>query len=270
MRGRFHFYEGNAMSTVVMPVRAMRLIGVKLLIVTNAAGGLNPEFSVGDVMIIQDYFALPCMSGNNPLVGTNDDALGPRFPSVSDAFDEAIQDIVLKVGSDLGYSNSLRPNGTYCFVSGPQYESKAEARFLRSIGGDSVGMSTIPEVIAAKHCGMKILGLSLITNKVLVGKSDLPPASHAEVLAAVEQSGKRVEALVKAIASTKELKDYIDKQPNFIYKPSKKSSTAKDNHHTSKSGTASTRNSLFENSALLLTSVAAAVLVTIAVGKIRL
>lgn len=245
------------MSTVVMPVRAMRLIGVKFLIVTNAAGGLNPEFSVGDIMIIQDYFALPCMSGNNPLVGPNDDKLGPRFPSCSDAFDESIQDIVLKVGGELGYTNTLRPNGTYCFVSGPQYEMKAEARFLRSIGGDSVGMSTIPEVIAAKHCGMKILGLSLITNKVLVGKSDLPPASHAEVLAAVEQSGKKVEALVKSIALTKDLKEYIEKLPAVTYKPSKPT-TKTDNHGLSR------------GTQLTLASVALAFAISVALGKIKL
>ncbi len=217
MRGRFHFYEGNDMATVALPVRVMRLLGVKLLIVTNAAGGLNPNYKVGDLMIIQDHFGFPCMAGNGPLIGPNDDKIGSRFTSTSDAFDEVLQDIVLKVASDLGYLDSIRPDGTYCFVSGPGYESKAESRFLRSIGGDSVGMSTIPEVLAAKHCGMKILGLSLITNKVVVNKDDSVPASHAEVLAAVEKSGKKVEAIVGAFARQPELKLYLANLPPVTF-----------------------------------------------------
>lgn len=199
----------------------MRLIGVRLLVVTNAAGGLNQTFNVGDIMVIQDHFGLvrigwvfadnfrmgihsfmqackytyilwifsfqPSIAGCTPLRGENNDRLGPRFPSLSDAYDEKLQAMVLDAAEKLQLGQRVRKNGTYCFlsgqfagnvmtwshssvfeyqyISGPTYETKAECRFLRSVGGDAVGMSTIPEVIAAKHCGMKILGLSLITNK---------------------------------------------------------------------------------------------------------
>ena len=206
------------MNTVVLPVRTMRLIGVKLLIVTNAAGGLNPDYNVGDVMVIQDHFGMPCIAGIGPLTGHNDDKLGPRFVSTSDAFDDKLQDIVMKIANENQFSKSIRTNGTYCFVSGPAYESKAECRFLRFIGGDSVGMSTVPEILAAKHCGMKILGLSLITNKVVFSKDDnLVPASHAEVLQAVEESGKRVELIVKSFVLHKDLKDYLMQLRSFKY-----------------------------------------------------
>jgi purine-nucleoside phosphorylase len=208
MRGRFHYYEGNSMEQVILPVRVMRLMGVKMLIVTNAAGGLNPDFNVGDIMIIQDHFGLPAIAGNQPLRGENNDELGPRFPAMSDAYDPVLQEIVLEAADALNLNSRVRPNGTYCFVSGPCYETKVECRFLRSIGGDSVGMSTVPEVIAAKHCGMKILGLSLITNKVVVDTTrETVHASHAEVLAAVNASGLHVEAIVKKIIT----KDVIGK-----------------------------------------------------------
>mmetsp|Transcript_7719 Transcript_7719/g.7812 ORF Transcript_7719/g.7812 Transcript_7719/m.7812 type:complete len:286 (+) Transcript_7719:99-956(+) len=192
MRGRFHYYEGNSMETVVLPVRVMRLLGVKLLIVTNAAGGLNPGFNVGDVIVIQDHFGMPGIAGNTPLRGINDEKLGPRFPAVSDAYPAELQRILVNCGKELGLQDIIREDGCYCFVSGPAYESRAESRFLRSIGGDSVGMSTVPEVIAAKHCGMAVLGLSLVTNKVVMDKSTTSTtlhASHAEVLQNVEASG---------------------------------------------------------------------------------
>ena len=223
MRGRFHYYEGNDMSKVVLPVRVMRALGVKLLIVTNAAGGLNPEYNAGDVMVIQDHFGLPCVAGNTPLRGLNDDFLGPRFPAVSDAFDEKLQDFVIECAKKHKIEKLIRKNGTYCFVSGPQYESKAESRFLRdAVKGDAVGMSTIPEVLAAKHCGMKILGLSLITNKVVVSKEQTVPASHAEVLEASKKSGIYVQNIVKELFSDKNLLDYLGSLPDVrIIKPKK-------------------------------------------------
>lgn len=159
----------------------------------------------------------PIITGNNPLIGPNDDALGPRFPAMSDAYDEALQDMVLAAAKKLGLSSKVRANGTYCFVSGPGYESKAESRFLRSIGGDSVGMSTIPEVMAAKHCGMKILGLSLITNKVVVSKEEKVHASHAEVLEAVKTSGANVEAIVKEIVRKDVVGNFIAQLPASDY-----------------------------------------------------
>ena len=206
------------MQDVVLPVRVMRLMGVKLLIITNAAGGLNPGYDVGDIMIIQDHFGLPCIAGNTPLRGSNDDSLGPRFPAISNAYDEELQSIMLACADTLSILNVMRPGGTYCYVSGPAYESRAECRFLRSIGGDSVGMSTIPEVLAAKHCGMKILGLSLITNKVVTQKGDAIHASHEEVLTAVEKSGRNVEALVRAFITKEKIGDYMDDLQDILVK----------------------------------------------------
>lgn len=217
MRGRFHFYEGNAMEQVVMPVRVMRLMGVKLLIVTNAAGGLNPAYKVGDVMIIQDHFGTPCLAGNHPLRGHNNDQLGPRFPAMSDCYDDKLQNMVVETATALGLSDRVRTDGTYCFVSGPCYETKAESRFLRSIGGDSVGMSTVPEVIAAKHCGMKIIGLSLITNAVVTSNEQTVHASHQEVLDAVRDAGKHVQAIVNHLVLSESLKQYVAALPVANY-----------------------------------------------------
>jgi inosine/guanosine/xanthosine phosphorylase family protein len=206
----------------------MRLMGVKVLIVTNAAGGLNQGYNVGDIMVIQDHFGLPAVAGNHPLRGPNDDELGPRFIAMSDCYDPALQAMVVEAAEKLKLSNKIRQNGTYCFVSGPCYETKAESRFLQSIGGDSVGMSTIPEVIAAKHCGMKILGLSLITNKVVLNNDkDAVHASHAEVLAAANSAGDHVEGLVKYVISKKVMGAYLEgiPTPSYKRKPVKDSST---------------------------------------------
>lgn len=223
MRGRFHFYEGNDMTKVVLPVRVMRQLGVKLIIVTNAAGGLNPDFNVGDIMVIQDHFGLPCIAGNTPLRGINDETLGPRFPAVSDAFDEKLQDFVIECSKKLGIEKLIRKDGTYCFVAGPQYESKAESRFLRNaVNGDAVGMSTVPEVLAAKHCGMKILGLSLITNKVVTSKEQKVHATHKEVLKATEKSGKYVEDIVKELFQNAKLLEYLKALPDVPPAPAPK------------------------------------------------
>ena len=151
--------------------------------------------------------------------GLNDDRLGTRFPAVSDTYDESLQEMVIRIAQHHGIDKTIRQNGTYCFVSGPAYESKAESRFLRSIGGDAVGMSTVPEILAAKHCGMKILGLSLITNKVVVSKADTVHASHAEVLAAVESSGRNVELIVTGLVADDEFKTFLGKQEAFLYNP---------------------------------------------------
>jgi inosine/guanosine/xanthosine phosphorylase family protein len=200
------------MDKVVLPVKIMALMGVKLLIVTNAAGGLNPEFNVGDIMIIQDHFGLVPLSGHNPLRGVNDDATGPRFPSLSDAYDSELQTMVVKAAHTLGLQHKMRSDGTYCFVSGPCYETRAEARLLQTIGGDAVGASTCPECITAKRCGMRVLGLSLITNKVVLttGK-DVQHASHAEVLQAVSESGSDIASILKEIITTDVLGTYVEK-----------------------------------------------------------
>jgi purine-nucleoside phosphorylase len=150
-RGRFHSYEGYDMKTVVLPVYVLRCLDVKICIVTNAAGGLNPAYKVGDVVAVSDHLAIPMLAGNNPLVGPNDDTLGARFPATSNAYPENLRHAALQAAKNLNI-DFVHGHGTYCFVSGPQYESKAECRFLRRLGGDAVGMSTVPEIVAAHHC----------------------------------------------------------------------------------------------------------------------
>ena len=141
-RGRFHSYEGHDMNTVVLPVKVMRCLGVRLVVVTNAAGGLKGDYNVGDVAVIRDHIALPLMAGKNPLVGKNDDELGPRFPPTSNLYDSKLQDIVVSVAEELDFGKHLHKDGTYAFVSGPNYESKSECNMLRLLGADAVGMST--------------------------------------------------------------------------------------------------------------------------------
>mmetsp|Transcript_5465 Transcript_5465/g.8062 ORF Transcript_5465/g.8062 Transcript_5465/m.8062 type:complete len:206 (-) Transcript_5465:173-790(-) len=141
------------------------------------------------------------LAGNNPLLGPNDDELGPRFPPMSNAYDEKLQSLVMASAKRLELEHKVRANGVYCFVSGPMYESKAECRFLRSVGGDAVGMSTIPEIAAAHHSGMKVLCLSVITNKVVVSDGE-KPASHEEVLEAVDQSTQQMQALITDIIAS--------------------------------------------------------------------
>lgn len=186
MRGRAHYYEGSPMSTVVLAVRVMCILGVKLLIVTNAAGGLNAAYNVGDVMIMADHIGLPTMSGCCPLIGDNDDSLGPRFPSMMNAYHPALQQMVRSAAETLHVGNKIRSDGCYVFVSGPCYETTAEARLLRTIGADAVGASTVPEVIAARQCGMLVLGLSLITNKVVTASPAPKPGSHGVAIAGTD------------------------------------------------------------------------------------
>lgn len=195
MRGRFHWYEGHPMSLVVMPTRVMRCLGVKVMIVTTASGGLNADWSVGDVSCIMDHIALPCLVGENPLFGPNDEALGPRFLPTSNAYDAEMQACVVQAAKSLGFG-FVRPHGCHAMVSGPTYESATEGKWLRQIGVDSVSMSSVPEIIAAHHCGMKIIGLALVTNKVLMPGDDRPAASHEEVLETVEMRAKQMQQLV--------------------------------------------------------------------------
>lgn len=197
-RGRFHSYEGHDMKTVVLPVTVMRCMCIKMVVVTNAAGGLNRSYAVGDVVCVSDHLALPQLAGKNALVGPNDDELGPRFPPMSNAFCDDLREATMKAAKVMGV-DFVRPNGTYCFVSGPMYESKAECKFLLQLGGDCVGMSTIPEVTAAHHSNMKVLCLSLITNRVIIDGDEGPAASHAEVLEAVGKRSVQMQTLVKEI-----------------------------------------------------------------------
>jgi purine-nucleoside phosphorylase len=177
MRGRAHYYEGYSMQRITLPIRAMRLLGVNTLIVTNAAGGLNETFRAGDVMLITDHINFVGMAGANPLRGPNDETLGPRFPDMSQAYDSALCELARAVARQKGMT--LR-EGVYVMLAGPSYESPADVRMLRLLGADAVGMSTVPEVIVARHGGMRVLGLSLISN-VLAAHTGV---DHAEVLAA--------------------------------------------------------------------------------------
>lgn len=186
MRGRFHSYEGYEMRETALPIRVMYMLGIKYLIVTNAAGGLNPDYNVGDLMIMNDHLNMPGLAGRHPLVGPNDARFGERFTPLTNCYDHELQDMAFSVAERLGLAHKVRRGGVYCFVSGPTYETPTECKLLRLVGGDSVGMSTVPEVIVAVHCGIKVLGLSLITNKVIYPGSGGVPPSHLEVLEATQ------------------------------------------------------------------------------------
>ena len=173
MQGRFHYYEGYGMKDVTLPVRVMQKIGVKTLIVTNAAGGVNLGYQPGELMVIGDIFS---MTPQNPLIGPNLDAFGPRFPDMSCAFDKELRALAHECANEQGFA--LR-EGVYAQMTGPTYETPAEIRMLRTLGADAVGMSTVPEVIVARHGGMRVLGISCITN-MAAGILD-QPLNHAEV-----------------------------------------------------------------------------------------
>ena len=173
LQGRFHYYEGYGMKDVTLPVRVMQKIGVKTLIVTNAAGGVNLGYHPGELMVIGDMFS---MTAQNPLIGPNLDAFGPRFPDMSCAFDKELRALAHECANEQGFA--LR-EGVYAQMTGPMYETPAEIRMLRTLGADAVGMSTVPEVIVARHGGMRVLGISCITN-MAAGILD-QPLNHAEV-----------------------------------------------------------------------------------------
>ena len=191
MQGRFHFYEGYSMKQVVFPVRVMHKLGIEILIVTNAAGGINRDFNPGDLMIIVDHINL---MGNNPLVGPNYDDIGPRFPDMSEAYDPEL----IKIAEGIAEREGLGwQKGVYVALSGPNYETPAEVRYLRIIGGDAVGMSTVPEVIVANHAGIRVLGISCVTNMaagVLQQK-----LHHQEVMETAERVRDQFITLVKGV-----------------------------------------------------------------------
>ena len=182
MNGRFHMYEGIQMSQIALPVRVMRLLGVKNLILTNAAGGVNLGFHPGDLMMITDYINL---TGQSPLTGPNMDEIGPRFPDMSHVFTPELQAICRDAAKGMGLE--LR-EGVYCWMPGPCYETPAEIRMLRLLGADAVGMSTVPDAMAARHADMNVLGISCITN-MAAGVLD-QPITHQEVL----DTGRRIQA----------------------------------------------------------------------------
>ncbi|MCM8711060.1 purine-nucleoside phosphorylase [Clostridium sp. SYSU_GA19001] len=189
LNGRFHFYEGYAMEQVTFPVRVIKALGVEKIIVSNAAGGMNPEFEAGDLMIITDHIN---MIGVNPLIGRNYEELGPRFPDMSNAYDKNLSNVVEKCAEKL---NIKVQKGVYLAVSGPTYETPAELRMMRLIGGDAVGMSTVPEVIVANHMGMKVIGISCITDMALA--DNLEPLDHSRVVETANRAMIKFVALVK-------------------------------------------------------------------------
>jgi purine-nucleoside phosphorylase len=196
MQGRTHAYEGVPVQQLTVPVRVMRELGVHTLIVTNAAGGINPSFRPGDLMLITDHIGLVAMTGLNPLWGPNDESLGPRFPAMSGAYDFALRRLALQVAARLGIE--LR-QGVYAGLAGPAFETPAEVRFLRLIGADAVGMSTVPEVIVARHAGLRVLGISAISNVAVADSDSEEKADHEEVLAAGQALVPRLTALLHGI-----------------------------------------------------------------------
>jgi purine-nucleoside phosphorylase len=194
MQGRVHFYEGYPMQQVVLPVRVMQVMGIQSLIVTNAAGGINPAFRPGDLMLITDHINLVGMTGNNPLFGPNDPTLGPRFPDMSQAYDPTLRSLAQEVAQQ---QNIPLHKGVYAGLAGPSFETPAEIRFLRLIGADAVGMSTVAEVTVARHGGTRVLGISGISNVALAEPLPGQKASHEEVLAAGQQIVPRLTALVR-------------------------------------------------------------------------
>ena len=184
MQGRFHYYEGYTLKDVVYPLRVLYKMGMKVLIVTNAAGGTNPYFEAGDIMLILDHINL---IPDNPLRGPNIEAFGPRFPKMSNAYTPELLEIARKASSTLGVHLK---EGVYVALQGPSLETPAEYNFVRLIGGDAVGMSTVGEVIAAVHMGVKVVGFSIITNALR--RSQTEGATHEEVLQVAEKSGKKL------------------------------------------------------------------------------
>ncbi|KAL1960015.1 hypothetical protein VTO42DRAFT_683 [Malbranchea cinnamomea] len=197
MVGRAHYYEGHSMEQVTLPVRLFKLLGVDLLVATNACGGLNPQFRVGDIMVINDHIFLAGLAGNHPLRGPNADEFGVRFPSLSDAYDIDIRRTVHKVWNRIIPADNQRRlhEGVYAYGGGPSFETRAECRMLRLLGADVVGMSTVHEVIVARHCGMRVLALSLVTNNCVLspvprGDDHLIQNATAEELNTILEEGK--------------------------------------------------------------------------------
>jgi purine-nucleoside phosphorylase len=193
MQGRVHFYEGYPIQQVVFPVRVMQVMGIQFLIVTNAAGGLNPDFHPGDLMLITDHLNFMGMTGNNPLFGPNDPTLGPRFPDMSQAYDAELRQIARQVADE---EHIPLRQGVYAGLAGPSFETPAEIRFLRLIGADAVGMSTVPEVTVARHGRIRVLGISGISNVAIDMPTDGQEASHEEVLAAGQQMVPRLTSVI--------------------------------------------------------------------------
>ncbi len=191
MEGRFHMYEGYSLKQITLPVRVMKALGANLLVVSNACGGMNPYYQSGDIMLIDDHINL---LGDNPLIGINDDRLGPRFPDMCEPYDHKLIDRALEVARR---ENIVAHKGVFVAVAGPNLETRAEYRFLRMIGADVVGMSTVPEVIVAVHCGMRVVGFSIITDMCL--PDALEPADVARIIATANAAEPNLRKLVLGV-----------------------------------------------------------------------
>ena len=195
MQGRFHFYEGYSMQQITYPVRVMKYLGVKTLLVSNACGGMNPIYNRGDVMIMSDHINL---LGDNPLIGKNEDEHGPRFPDMSEPYSKEL----IKIAEDVALENKIKvQKGVYVAVPGPNLETKAEYRFLRAIGADVVGMSTIPENIVANHMGFKVLGISIITDECF--PDNLKPVNVEEIIATAMEAEPKMTLIMKEVIKRK-------------------------------------------------------------------
>ncbi|MFC0560756.1 purine-nucleoside phosphorylase [Halalkalibacter alkalisediminis] len=194
MQGRFHFYEGYSMQEVTFPVRVMKQLGVEVIVVTNACGGMNPAFKPGDLMIIEDHLN---MTGANPLIGPNESELGARFPDMSVAYTPELVSVVEETAKKLDISVQ---KGVYAGITGPTYMTPAELKMLRIVGGDAVGMSTVPEVIVASHMEMKVIGISCITD-MAIGE-ELEPLTHDQVVEVANRTKPQFICLVKEIVSS--------------------------------------------------------------------
>jgi purine-nucleoside phosphorylase len=191
MQGRFHYYEGYTMKQVTFPVRVMKFLGIHTLLISNAAGGMNPQFRKGAIMIITDHINL---LGDNPLIGPNDDTMGPRFPDMSEPYSRSLIALAEQVALDLKIRTE---RGVFVAVPGPNLETRAEYRFLRFIGADAVGMSTVPEVIVAVHMGLKVLGFSIITDECF--PDALQPADVGEIIAVAMNTEPKLTAIMKGV-----------------------------------------------------------------------
>jgi purine-nucleoside phosphorylase len=192
MQGRAHYYEGYSMAEVGLPVRVMQRLGIQILVVTNAAGGVNPQFSPGELMLIVDHLNLIGMAGLTPLRGPNLDELGPRFPDMSQAYDRALGELARQIAKENGL---ILREGVYVALAGPSFETPADLRFLRTIGADAVGMSTVPEVNVARQGGTRVLGISGISNKANLDGSTI--TSHEEVLEAGRKIAPQLTTLLR-------------------------------------------------------------------------
>ena len=193
MEGRLHMYEGYSLDQITLPVRVMKALGAKLLVVSNACGGMNPYYRAGDIMVIEDHINL---MGGNPLIGINDDRLGPRFPDMCEPYDQKLIDRALETARR---ANIVAHKGVFVAVAGPNLETRAEYRFLRMIGADVVGMSTVPEVIVAVHCGLKVVGFSIVTDMCLADA--LEPANVPKIIATANAAEPNLRKLVLGVLS---------------------------------------------------------------------